>query len=119
MRILNVYADASGETHFREIEVECTDEKPWGNVSKRLSTSGMFFVEAIGTTAKSLAQPHPAPCRQYIINLGGEIEVTTSDGESRVIGAGEVLLVEDTTGKGHITKLVGGKPHRGIFVPID
>jgi hypothetical protein len=36
-----------------------------------------------------------------------------------VIGAGEVVLVEDITGKGHITKVAGEKLHRGIFVPID
>jgi len=120
MRILNLYAGADGETDFREIEIECADEKPWGNVSKRLPATGVTFVEAVGTAvAQSLAQPHPAPCRQYVIVLQGEVEVTTSDGESRVIGAGEVVLVEDTTGKGHITKIFSEKLHRGIFVPID
>ena len=42
-----------------------------------------------------------------------------SDGESRVIGAGEVLLVEDITGKGHLSKAVDGKLRHCIFVPID
>jgi hypothetical protein len=45
-------------------------------------------------------------------------------GERRMIGVGEVVLAEDTTGKGHITKMLdeklyGEKLHRGIFVPID
>ena len=47
------------------------------------------------------------------------MQITASDGESRVIGAGEVLLVEDTTGKGHLSKSVGGKLRRCIFVPIE
>ena len=47
------------------------------------------------------------------------MKITASDGESRVIGAGEVLLVEDTSGKGHLSKSVGGKMRRSIFVPID
>jgi len=32
------------------------------------------------------------------------------NGETRNIGAGEIVLVEDTTGKGHITKSSGGIP---------
>ena len=42
-----------------------------------------------------------------------------NDGESRIIGAGEVILVEDTTGKGHLSKAVEGKLRHCIFVPID
>ena len=34
------------------------------------------------------------------------MKLTASDGESRVIGAGEIILVEDTTGKGHLSKAV-------------
>ena len=41
------------------------------------------------------------------------------DGESRVIGVGEVILVEDTTGKGHLSQHVEGKIRHSIFVPID
>ena len=62
---------------------------------------------------------HPAPRRQYIINLDAGVKITASDGESRVIGVGEVILVEDTTGKGHLSQHVEGKIRHSIFVPID
>ena len=39
--------------------------------------------------------------------------------EARIIKAGEVILVEDTTGKGHLSKSVGGQMRRSIFVPIE
>ena len=39
--------------------------------------------------------------------------------QARVIGAGEVILVEDTTGKGHLSKAVDGKLRHCIFVPIE
>ena len=45
--------------------------------------------------------------------------ITASDGEKRVIGPGEVFLVEDTHGKGHLSKSVAGKMRHSIFVPID
>jgi len=57
--------------------------------------------------------------RQYIVNLDGGVQITASDGESRVIGAGEVILVEDTTGKGHLSKAVEGKLRHSIFIPIE
>ncbi|HEY4921040.1 MAG TPA: hypothetical protein VII40_13120, partial [Xanthobacteraceae bacterium] len=61
----------------------------------------------------------PAPRRQYIINLDGGVQITASDGESRVIGAGEVVLVEDITGKGHLSRAVNAQMRHSIFVPID
>jgi hypothetical protein len=47
------------------------------------------------------------------------VQITASDGESRIIGAGEVVLVEDTTGKGHLSKAVAGQMRRSIFVPVE
>ncbi len=47
------------------------------------------------------------------------MELTASDGESRVIGAGEVILVEDITGKGHLSKSVNQQMRHSIFVPIE
>ena len=48
-----------------------------------------------------------------------QVRITAGDGESRVIGAGEVILVEDTTGKGHLSKSVGGQMRHSIFVPAE
>jgi hypothetical protein len=116
MRIHNLYVDEKGETHFRDIEVEWVEEGPAGKLSKRQAATGIIFREV---------QPsydldwHPAPRRQYIINLDGGVQITASDGNARVIGAGEIVLVEDITGKGHLSKSVGGQMRRSIFVPIE
>ena len=116
MRIHNLYADEQGESHFRDIEVEWTQETRSGKLSDRLPATGIIF---------RLVPPeydldwHPAPRRQYIINLDAGVKITASDGESRVIGAGEVILVEDVTGKGHLSEAVGGVPRHCIFVPVD
>ena len=121
MRILNLFADADGESHFREIDIDCTNETHWGlKISKRLPATAILFVEGTGTDADVLLQsPHPSPCRQYVIWLDAEYELTASDGETRVSGVGEVVLAEDTTGKGHITKPLGQKLAHGLFIPID
>jgi quercetin dioxygenase-like cupin family protein len=116
MRIHNLYVDAKGETHFRDIEVEWVEERPGGKLSRRMPATSIIFRQTGGDYDLDW---HPAPRRQYIINLDGGVEITVSDGEKRVIGAGEVLLVEDVTGKGHLSKAVAGKMRHSIFVPID
>jgi hypothetical protein len=116
MRIHNLYVDDKGETHFRDIEVEFVEQQEFSKYSKRLPATGIIFRETSGDYDLDW---HPAPRRQYIINLEGAVQITASDGEKRIIGAGEVLLVEDVTGKGHLSKAVGGKMRRSIFVPID
>src|SRR6266403_1437399 len=116
MRIRNLYEDANGESHFRDIEVDWVEETPSGKMSKRLPATGIVFRE---TTTDYENSWHRAPRRQYVISLAGGITITASDGETRHIGAGEIVLVEDTTGKGHITKSSGDKPRHTIFVPID
>jgi hypothetical protein len=47
---------------------------------------------------------HPTPKRQLLIILTGAVEMIASDGVSRSFGPGMTLLMEDTSGKGHITK---------------
>jgi hypothetical protein len=116
MRIHNLFADAEGETHFRDIEVAWDEEREFSKYSKRLPATGIIFRETSGDYDLDW---HPAPRRQYIINLEGAVQITASDGESRIIGAGEVLLVEDTKGKGHLSKAVAGRMRRSIFVPIE
>src|SRR6185503_19268940 len=101
MRIHNLYCDANGESHWRDVNVEWIEERNFSKLSARLPATGIIFRETSGDYDVSW---HPAPRRQYIINLDGGVQITASDGEARVIGAGEVVLVEDTSGKGHLSK---------------
>ncbi len=116
MRIHNLYEDENGESHFRDIEVEWVEQRGVGRLSARIPVSGLIFRE---TRADYDMDWHPAPRRQYIINLDGGVQITASDGERRSIGAGEVILVEDTAGKGHLSKNLEAKLRHSIFVPID
>ena len=106
MRIHNLYCDAKGESHWRDIEVEWVEEGRAGKLSKRLPATGIIFRQV---QLDYDLDWHPAPRRQYIINLDAGVQITASDGEARTIGAGEVILVEDVKGKGHLSKAVGGK----------
>ena len=64
MRIHNLYTDPSGQSHFRDIEVEWVEERRGSKLSKRLPATGIIFRE---TQAEHDVDWHPAPRRQYII----------------------------------------------------
>ena len=55
---------------------------------------------------------HPSPRRQLYINLGGRLEAKVADGETRRVGPGDIVLLEDLTGKGHVTRVLDDEPSR-------
>jgi quercetin dioxygenase-like cupin family protein len=116
MKITRLYVDEKGESHFQDVEVQFEAPTPSGRVSARQKATGIIFREVPPDYDLDW---HPAPRRQYIINLDAGVQLTASDGESRRIKAGEVVLVEDTWGKGHLSKAIDAKLRHCIFVPID
>ena len=116
MRIHNLYTDENGESHFRDIEVEWEEERNFSKYSRKMPATGIIFRETSGDYALDW---HPAPRRQYIVNLDAGAKLTASDGETRIIGAGEIILVEDIDGKGHLSQSVGGKLRHSLFIPIE
>ena len=61
---------------------------------------------------------HPSPNRQCIFIISGELEVEVSDGEIRKFVPGNIILVEDTTGKGHISRVVSEKRSYCIAITL-
>ena len=53
---------------------------------------------------------HPAPQRQFVVILSGQLEISFEDGSKKVFGPGDAWLVEDTTGVGHTTVALGVEP---------
>lgn len=116
MRIHNLYTDGNGESHFRDIEIEWEEERNFSKYSKKMPATGIIFRETSGDYDLDW---HPAPRRQYIVNLDAGAKLTASDGETRIIGAGEIILVEDVDGKGHLSQSVDGKLRHSLFIPIE
>jgi hypothetical protein len=70
------------------------------------------------TPAGSFQDWHPAPRRQWVVILRGELEIGLGDGTFRRFGPGDARLVEDTTGTGHTTRVVGRGPCLAMYVPV-
>lgn len=61
---------------------------------------------------------HPAPRRQYVILLAGQLEIGFKDGTTKRLGPGDATLAEDTTGSGHTTRVIGNGPALTAVVPL-
>lgn len=109
MRYTRIYADTKGESHFQDVRVELepvvfAPPAPPVNISSFApATRYAFCVFSSGW----FGDWHPAPRRQIFFVLSGEVEVQVGDGEVRRFGAGSIVLAEDTSGKGHVSRAVG------------
>lgn len=107
-KYVRVYADSTGESHFEDIEIELTavdfaPPAPPLDVSAFTPATHYGFISA---PPGWYGDWHPTPRRQIFFYLSGEVEVKVSDSEIRRFGPGTIVLAEDTTGKGHTSKVV-------------
>ena len=113
--IVRIYTGDDGESHFEDINLEVAGEEGIAAYGLTLKPESMTFrTQQPGVDLDF----HPAPRRQYIISLSGQVEVGLGSGEKRIFGAGDVMLADDTTGRGHTTRVVGDEPRVSIVVPV-
>lgn len=118
--LTRIYSDSAGASHFadREIPFELKDYAP---PAPPISVTDVFGSKGwviISSPVGWHGDWHPVPRRQYMICLAGSLEVQVSDGETRRLGPGSVVLVEDTSGKGHVSKVVGSDRVHMVALPI-
>ena len=116
MKIDRIYSDSDGESHFGEFDAPLRDSGDIGSLSQLQEATGIIFRE---TPADYDYAWHNAPRRQYVIILEGQVDITVSDGLTKRFGDGDVLLCEDTSGKGHYAVAVNGQRRKSIFVTLE
>ena len=120
MKITRIYTDSDGETHFDDIEEKGVDDRGLAHYSRLIESTGIIFRDTDGLESGNFTGDwHTAPRRQYVIYLEGKTEIEVSDGERRLLKTGDVLLVEDTTGKGHRNHTIDDRPKRAVFVRLE
>lgn len=113
MKIVRIYTGSDQQSHFEEIELSFGGEGIQAAMSRPASTA-IFRRAPVG----HIIDWHPAPRRQYVVTLSGQWEIECGDGTVRLFQPGDVMLAEDLTGKGHISRVVGNEPHIFMTVPL-
>ena len=110
MGVYRLYTGGDGQSHIEELEP--------------VSHPGLTTPQAVASIvfrewpARHFIDWHPAPRRQWVITLSGHIEIGLGDGSVGSDGPGDARLVEDTTGQGHTTRVVGSLPSTMAVIPI-
>jgi hypothetical protein len=121
MKYTKIFTDGEGETHLEDVEIKLVFDQyappapPFLVSDFRPATHYGFSQFPSGW----VGEWHPTPRRQFYFVLSGEVECTVSDGQRRVFGPGSIVLLEDTTGKGHVTKVTGSKDVVAAMVVLD
>ena len=111
---LRIFSDEEGCSHFetRKIDLEAKDYAPPApslNTSNTETADSSVFLELpIGW----YGHWHPTPVRQWLILMTGMCEYEVGDGERTTCKAGDVVLLDDLTGKGHQTRVLGDEAVR-------
>tara|TARA_R110002012_G_scaffold203651_3_gene373049 strand:+ start:1227 stop:1616 length:390 start_codon:yes stop_codon:yes gene_type:complete len=107
MKCLRIYATQDGESHFDEVELPTT--------KRTVHPEAVPFDVTASYPASRVRITHiPAGMREVswhtvpepvlTVRLDGAVTYETSDGETREVAAGSFVLVEDTHGKGHLSR---------------
>lgn len=107
--VIRIWADEEGESHLEDVDLEFTEQDFVPPAPPVLITSP----EAASGYVLARVAPgwhgdwHTTPIRELNVYVSGEGVIQASDGESRTLGPGTILLAEDTTGRGHVSKVTG------------
>ena len=106
-RLIRIYTKPNGDSAVEEIEIRPNA----GPIPVTQMTASVYA--GSGTRKPDW---HNAPRKQFAINMTGDLEVEITGGERKKIGAGDLVFLEDVTGKGHVTRPLG--PITNMFITV-
>jgi hypothetical protein len=122
--ITRIFTGQDGLAHAEDIELNlnargATDmlKATGAEFSVRPPTAGAKSGNTAATDANAPGW-HTGPARQFVITLSGNSEVEVSGGVHVAAGPGHINLIEDTTGKGHITRNFGPEDRIALTIPL-
>lgn len=121
MHHVRIWADEAGDSHFEEITLDNAVSPAEPGVAELWVSEAVDVDRAHFVAVQAFDQVpdwHCAPRRQFVVFLDGWVRITVSDGESRTLPAGSVVLVEDVAGKGHVTEHEPGE-RRVLLLPLE
>ena len=121
MKIVRIYTGDDGQSHFEDLEIPQVDVPFSGNAPGATDQrSDPIAVESLVIRDAKTANEHdfhPAPRRQLVVTLSGIGEIVCGDGSSRRFGPGDIMLADDLTGQGHISRTVEAR--RNLLIPLS
>ena len=108
IKVTRIYTGPDGKTHAEEYDVPLVAPRGATEVSEPVDVTSVQFRR---TSPNYFIDWH-------VITLSGESEVEIGDGTSIRLHPGHILLAEDLTGQGHISRAVGSEDRISLFLPL-
>ena len=105
-----IYTGPDGLSHAEEIEMKANN-----GVTEMMKATGAQFSRRPPGPASDW---HVGPRRQFVITLSGRAKLKVADKKKVAISPGHINLIEDTTGKGHITHNLGPEDRIVVTIPL-
>ena len=111
VQIVTVYPGSDGESYLMDVTVEQFTEivKHIGEGPTRVNQN----------QSPSVDDYHNASRLQYVVHLSGTSEIEVADGTTKRLYAGDILVAQDTTGHGHITRGLGNDVRVSMNIPLE
>lgn len=103
----------NGQSYFEDLSISLS-KGAIGEISSPIEVTQLIFGKVEGIDEISWHNP---PCSQYIIMLSGVMKIEVGSGQKRWFYPGDILLAEDITGQGHITRVLNKEPGKYMAIP--
>ena len=115
-----LYMDLNGESHFDDVDLDLR-EVPFAPPAPPLwlrELGAAVRAAFLGGPAGWQGEWHQSTGRNLFVVIKGEWEIEVSDGEKRMFSPTDVLLLEDTSGKGHNSRVTSSDDSLALFVEL-
>lgn len=115
--VMRLYSASDGPALADTFELKLTPSATYAfaEQSKAFKASGIQFLRL---PRGKVQDWHNPTHRQYILVLKGKCEVEIAGGKKLLMTPGQIVLLEDVTGKGHITHSIGSEDLLMAAVPL-
>ena len=115
MKVTRIHTGDDGQSHFEALEIPLAISDA-GAMSSPIPIESVFFRDTT-EAGPAVWDYHVAPRRQFVVHIRGRTEIEVGDGTRQTFGPGDVLLADDLTGQGHISREVEG-PRFQVFAVL-
>jgi len=113
LQLTRLFSGDDGESHVEEVEY-ALEPSGEGAKAEHIPVSGITF--RLWDGAPPVHDLHNTSKPQLVIHLVGSVEVETTDGAKRVLRPGDIMVSENTTGKGHYSNELE-QPRLQLLIP--
>jgi hypothetical protein len=106
-----LYTGTDGQSHAEDIQFPLAS----ATATEVMKATGVQFSR---TSPGRFSDWHVGPRRQFVITLQGRGEIELAGGRKITMEPGHIELIEDLTGKGHTTRVIGTEDRITVSIPL-